>query len=159
MVICPRCKGLGEYQSYTEYSIDEERTYLTEHCSLPIEKKDISTIIGDICFNDVVYDIFAKKTNKNNHDSAIQSLQGLNVDLVKKWLSLENYPLFMLDPTDKYLHISAEIYKIPVSKIVLKCNSKDYCVYVVGNNLTVYYQDLPSWGAGIVGRIRKLFGK
>ena len=65
----------------------------------------------------------------------------------------------MLDPTDKYLHISAEIYKIPVSKIVLKCNSKDYCVYVVGNNLTVYYQDLPSWGAGIVGRIRKLFGK
>ena len=159
MVICPRCKGLGEYQSYTEYSIDEERTYLTEHCSLPIEKKDISTITGDICFNDVVYDFFAKKSNKNNMDSVIQSLQGLNVNLVKKWLSLENYPLFMLDPTNKYMHISAEIYKIPVSKIVLKCNSKDYCVYVVGNNLTVYYQDLPSWGAGIVGRIRKLFGK
>lgn len=158
-VTCPRCDGLGEYQSYTEYSIDEERVYVTDRCSIPIEKEDITTISGDMCFNDVVYDFFAKKSNIFNIDSVEKSLTGVNVNPIKEWFSLDNYPSFKKDVADDYMNISAEVYKFPISKIVLNCNSKDYCVYVVGNNLTVYYQGLPSWGAGIAGRIRKLFGK
>lgn len=158
-VECPRCDGLGEYQTFAEYSIDEDRIYETELCSLPVEKTDISSIKGDICYNDVVYDFFAKKTNIYNIDSLVRSLQGTSVNIIKKWFSLDNYPSFKKDMVDDYMNISAKVYKIPVSIINLRCNSKDYCVYVVGKDLTVYYQDLPSFGAVLVGRIRNLIKK
>lgn len=84
----------------------------------------------------------------------------MNSITVKKWLSLENYPSYNKKeiPND-YMVIHAVIFKIPTSKIVLKCNSKEYVIYIVGNNLTVYYDRLPSWGAGLIGRIRKLVRK
>ena len=159
-ITCPRCGGLGKYQSFTEYSISKEERSEKMLCSLPIKNDEIPSIDGDACFNGVVYDFFAKKANVFAVDSAVNSLHDMNSITVKKWLSLENYPSYNKKeiPND-YMVIHAVIFKIPTSKIVLKCNSKEYVIYIVGNNLTVYYDRLPSWGAGLIGRIRKLVRK
>lgn len=160
VVTCPRCNGTGKYQSFVEYEIGKEKETIKNLCSLPIRDSDIPDVDGDLCFNGIVYEFFAKKASIFDVDSAVSSVHDSNSTIIKKWLSLENHPQYDTKniPND-YMNIHADVYRIPASKIVLKCNSKEYNVYIVGNNRIIYYDQLPSWTASIIGKIGKLFGK
>ena len=57
-----------------------------------------------------------------------------------------------------YLNTKAELTKLPVSKIVLRCNSTFYSIWVVGKNKVLFYDDLPSFVARIFGSLSRIFG-
>ena len=158
LITCPRCNGLGEFQSYTQYSMLESHS-VRDLCSIPIEKNYISSINGDSCYNGVVYEFFAKKASAYNLEDIEKSVPTEHLTTIKKWFALEVNSTFSSDKVnDDYLYTSAEVFKIPVTKVVLKCNSTEYKIWIVGNNKTIFYDNLPSLMARFCGRIGKLFG-
>ena len=146
LVTCNRCNGTGKYQSYIEYSFTDGET-TDELFSLPIDKKDISSISGELCYKDVIYDFFAKRANIYNPDSAVNSLNGSHIEILKSWLSLEhNSPFSKGIITNDFLNTYVEIYKIPVTKVVLRHKSNNFSFWIVGYNLSVFYENLPNFG-------------
>ena len=79
-------------------------------------------------------------------------------EVVKDWVLLEKNSSFTRDKVGKdYLHVTAELTKIPVSKIILKCNKTNYTIWIVGKNKIVFYDKIPSLVEGLFGRLNKLF--
>lgn len=157
-IICPRCKGEGCFQSFSAYTLSEESQTTKELCTFPIDQEHINSITGDICYNGVIYDFFAQKAIVFDVDSALQSLDGIRVQNVKEWIAIENNSTFEQNKiNDDYLNTYLELYKVPVTKLVLVCNSKDYTIWIVGNNRIVFYDDLPSSFARLCGKIGKWF--
>ena len=71
---------------------------------------------------------------------------------------VEKNSTFTKDKIGKdYLNTKAELTKLPVSKIVLRCNSTNYSIWVVGKNKVIFYDDLPSFAARVLGRLSRLF--
>lgn len=157
-VTCPQCNGIGCYQTYKEYTFSEQDIVIKDLCTLPIDQEHIKSIGGDLCYEGVIYDFFAQKANIFDTDSAIQSLGGIKVKEVTDWLALENNSSFKKDKiSNDYLNTYVELYKIPITKIVLVCNSKEYTIWIVGNNRCVFYDNLPNLRNMVWGRIKKFF--
>ena len=158
-VTCPRCKGLGEFQSFTEYIFEEsEETKI--RCSLPIDSLSVNEVTGNICFRGIVYEYFAKQRIVEDTMSPIQSVDNIQEAELERWLAFDNnspFPKHLVN--DDYLKTYAEIGKIPVTQIKLKCNSTTYNVYIVGNNKLVFYDLLPGFKDSLVGRLKKIFGR
>lgn len=154
---CPRCNGTGHYQNYIEYTFEEKESS-NLFCSLLIENNHIKDIIGDICYEGVIYDFFARKANVYNADDVIKTLSGLHRDLFKQWIAIENYSTFSKDTVnDDYLNTHIQLMKIPVTKVLFNCNSSNFNIYIVGNNQIVFYDKLPGLKDSLVGRFKKLF--
>lgn len=113
---CPRCNGIGEYQSYTEYTLTDNKTK-RELCSLPINISDIEAVVGDCVYNDVIYDFFAGRANFYDNNTILKHVDSNEkAEVVKDWVLLEKNSSFTRDKVGKdYLHVTAELTKIPVS--------------------------------------------
>ena len=61
---------------------------------------------------------------------------------------MKNYPLGILE---------AELTKLPVSHVVLRCNSTNYSIWVVGKNKVIFYDDLPNFAARLFGSLSHWF--
>ena len=157
IVLCPRCNGLGRYQSYTEYSLSEENETQRELCSLPIEKNDLGSVEGDCVYDDIIYDFFAGKANSYDVESILKYVSNDKQKIIKEWISIEKNSSFSKDEIGlDYLHTKAVLTKLPVSNIILRCNSTNYSIWVVGNNMVVFYDNLPNLVNRFLGRLRKL---
>lgn len=157
LVTCPRCNGSGEFQSYTQYSMAEE-THVRYLSTLPIAEKSISAVNGDVCFNGLVYDFFAKRADTCRLEEVVKSVPEDYASTISTWLSLDANSTFTSNElTDDYLYTTAEVYEIPITRVVLKCNSKQYQVWITGHNRMIFYDHLPSWGARLWARIRRFF--
>lgn len=152
VVTCPRCEGTGYFQSYTQYHFTESKS-VKEYCSLDISEKDFSEIEGDVCYDNVLYSLFAKQAEAFDLQNLKECL-GSNADIIDKWFSLEKQGI---PENDDYLNTTVKVYRIPVTAVKLKCRYKVYNIYILGNNRIVYYDDLPWFGARILGRFVKLF--
>ena len=158
IVTCPRCDGLGKYQSYTQYSLSDNETK-RELCSIPINASDIEAADGDCIYNNVIYDFFAGRANTYDDKNILQQVSADKIEIVKDWISLEKNSTFTKDHIGKdYLNTKAELTKLPVSKIVIRCNSTNYSIWIVGKNKVIFYDDLPSFAARLFGGLSKLFG-
>lgn len=156
-ITCPRCQGTGYFQTFTKYTLSEYKK-TKEMCTLPIEEIDIATIDGDMCYNDVIYDFFAQRANVFDYDSALKSLDGTETQTVKEWLSFENNsPFKNKEISNDYFNSHIELFKIPVIKLILACNSKEYTIWIVGHNKMVYYDELPSGVERLWSKVRKIF--
>lgn len=151
-VTCPQCEGTGYFQSYTQYHLTESKS-VKELCSLDIAEKEISDIEGDMCYDNVLYSLFAKKGEVYDLQNLKECL-GVGDDIIEKWFSLEKQGK---PEKDDYLCTTVKAYRIPVTCVKLRCRDKDYNIYILGNNMIVYYDDLPWFGARILGRFIKLF--
>lgn len=150
-VTCPKCEGTGYFQTYTQYCLTESES-VKELCSLNIAKKEISDIEGDLCYDNILYSLFAKKAEAFDWQNLKKCLGG-NDKLIEKWFSLESQG----NPeNDDYLNTTVKVYRVPVTSVKLRCRGKAYNIYIVGNNKIVYYDDLPWFGARILGRFVKL---
>lgn len=159
IVVCPRCNGSGWYQSYTEYSLTDSEVS-KELCSFPLSKEQLSLIDGDVCFEDAIYEFFAKKACLYDPNSIIEAVGGYCVDTLKSWIALENNAPFNPDDvSDDYLSTFVKLQMIPVTKVVLGCNSKDYTFWIVGNNRVVFFEKLPKVHTVLWSRLNKLFRK
>lgn len=162
MIECPRCKGTGEYQTYEEYSF-KESTNLKYHCSiLGISDNDIKTIKGDISYRGVIYNFFAKKANIHDIDTFKNGLSESHIKLLRNWIALErNFPSDTISfrINDNYLNTFIEVFKIPMTKVVLQCNSTEHPIYIVGIDKTIFYEHLPNKFECVIGKIRNLIGK
>lgn len=163
LITCPRCGGSGKYQSYKEYIFDE-KTSECEKCTLDIENKRFSQINGSKCYEGVLYEMFGKKANIYDVDSALNSIGEHNSTNIKttlqKWFSVneDNTNMLGLDTiNDDYIKKTCKLYIIPVTLIVLKCNDKFYNLYIVGSNKMLFYDNLPGTISLLRGRISKLF--
>lgn len=162
-VSCPKCEGTGFFQSYTQYSLTESKSVKEfcalsiasekEFCPLNIAEKDIAEIEGDVCYNNVLYCMFAKQAEVYDLQTLKECLGG-NEEIINKWFTLEKQGK---PENEDYLNTTVKVYRIPVTAVKLKCREKAYHVYIVGNNRIVYYDDLPWIGARILGRFTKLF--
>lgn len=150
--------GIGKYQSYTEYSLYDNEIK-RELCSLPINSGDIEAVDGDCIYNDVIYDFFAGMANSYDDKSLLQQVSYDKVEIVKDWISLEKNSTFTKDKIGKdYLNTKAELTKLPVSKIVLRCNSTNYSIWIVGKSKVIFYDDLPSFAARLFGGLSRFYG-
>jgi hypothetical protein len=148
---------MGKYQSYTEYSLCDNETK-RKLCSLPINERYIESADGECIYNDVVYDFFAGRANIYDDKSILKQVSYDKLEIIKDWISIEKNSTFTKDKIGKdYLNTKAELTKLPVSKIVLRCNSTNYSIWVVGKNKVIFYDDLPSFAARVLGRLSRLF--
>lgn len=152
-VTCPKCEGTGFFQSYTQYCLTESKS-VKEFCSLDIAEKEISDIEGDVCYNDVLYSLFAKQAEVYDLQKLKECLGDKN-DMIDKWFALEKQGK---PENDDYLNTTVKVYCVPVTAVKLKCRGKSYNIYIVGNSRIIFYDDLPWFGARILGRLGKLFG-
>lgn len=146
LIICPRCNGLGNFQSFTEYSFTEKENE-KQLFSFPIPQIYYSQVYGNLCYDGIIYDFFAKKTSVLNNVAAENSLNGIHSKTLKKWLSLDSISIFgNVNITDDYLNTYVEIYNIPVTKVVIKQKSTTYPIWIIGEKLLVFYENLPRLG-------------
>ena len=146
IITCPRCRGLGEFQSFTEYSLIEKENE-KHFFSIPIALKYYNQVSGNICYDGVIYDFFAKKASILNNTEAENSLNGIHSETLKKWLSLDSNSTFRKgEVSDDYLNTYVEIYNIPVTKIVIRRRSRNYSIWVIGDKSLVFYDSLPILG-------------
>lgn len=158
LVICPRCNGTGSFQSFKEYSF-EENINETKKCSMPELIKHLNSIKGISAFKGTAYEMFAQKSNVYEID-AILKKYGTNAHTLKKWLSADGSGELGLDNIgNDYMNKYIESEKIYVTTIGLRCISEFYQIYIVGSNRLVLYDDLPSFGARFFGRFSKFFNK
>lgn len=156
-VTCPRCNGLGEYQAYLEYVLEKENDRDDSICSLPIPIADISSITGNLCYDGVAFESFAQKVVSDNRKMISESTHHDDHEaLIEEWLSADLPSGSSSIPND-YIKRSVRLFEYPVSEIVLVCNSKQYSVFIVGNNLRVFYDSLPSFSSRLGARFKKLF--
>ena len=120
---------------------------------MDIAEKEISDIEGDMCYNNVLYSLFAKQAEVYDLQNLKECL-GNNDEMIEEWFTLENQGK---PENDDYLNTTVKVYRIPVTAVKLKCRYKVYNIYILGNNRIVYYDDLPWFGARILGRFLKLF--
>ena len=155
LVKCTRCNGTGVYQTFMEYTLIE---FSTERklCSFPVT--DFDKISGDLCYNDIVYDFSANRANIYNLEHVVNYASGLCANELKEWLALDkNTVLINNNLANDYFQLNLELYRIPVTEIVFECNSKNYTVWIVGNNKILFYDKKPNWGDKILGRLKNLF--
>ena len=82
---------------------------------------------------------FAGRANIYDDKTILNLVTYDKVEVVKDWISLEKNSSFTKDKIgNDYLHISAELIKIPIAKIILRCNTKNYNVWIIGNNRIVF---------------------
>ena len=115
---------------------------------------DNNTTTGDCIYNNVIYDFFAGRANTYDDKSILQQVSADKIEIVKDWILLEKNSTFTKD----YLNTKAELTKLPVSKIVIRCNSTNYSIWIAGKNKVIFYDDLPSFAARLFGGLSKLFG-
>ena len=97
--------------------------------------------------------------NTTKDKSILKQVSYDKVEIVKDWISLEKNSTFTKDHIGKdYLNTKAELTKLPVSKIVIRCNSTNYSIWIVGKNKVIFYDNLPSFAARLFGGLSKLFG-
>ena len=154
---CPKCKGFGTYQTYMEYTF-EENEMSKLFCSLPIGQNNIADIIGNICYEGVIYDFFAQKANIYNTTDVIKTLSGHHSDVLQQWIAIEKNSTFSKDTVNNdYLNTHIRLMKILVTKVVFNCNSSNFNVYIVGNSQIVFYDKLPGFKDSFIGGFKKLF--
>lgn len=158
LVTCPRCNGLGEYQTYTEYSLSDLE-FNREYCSLSIDKDDIQHITGDLVYKDYIYEFFAGQKKLFDDQTILKHVADNRIDVVKKWISLKDESFFVQVRLEKdYIKTSVELVKIPVTIILLRCNSENYPIWIVGNNKVIFYDQLPSFTDRLLSRFKKIIG-
>ena len=158
-VTCPRCEGLGQYQSYTEYVLKKEKNKTELFCSLPINSEDFTVVSGTICYDGEAFESFAKTIIIDNSKPISDSLSTKkHAALINKWLSKEHFS-DKEKLSDNYFRQTIKVHDIPITKVVLVCNTDHYPIYIVGNNLMVFYESLPSWTKRLGARIKSFFKK
>ena len=96
--------------------------------------------------------------NTTKDKSILKQVSYDKVEIVKDWISLEKNSTFTKDKIgNDYLNTKAELTKLPVSHVVLRCNSTNYSIWVVGKNKVIFYDDMPSFAARALGRLSRLF--
>lgn len=158
-VTCSRCDGTGQYQSYTRYYFRPEEKQFSVKCSLSVPEEYIPSIKGDLCYDGIAYESFAESVGIDNRTAISSSVSMARLsNEVKKWLN-DNLPSEPEKPTNDYLQVSIKMREFPITKVILSCNSEKYPIHIVGNNMIVFYETLPSWPSRIGARIKGLFGK
>lgn len=157
LITCPRCNGTGEFQTYKEYTFSENEIN-KQFCTLQID--GINDINGDECYQGVIYEFFAGRAAIYQPEELLDKVPQEHYALVKKWIELDNNSTFAKDKLNlDYLNTTATLYRVPVSKFILKCNDKVFTILIAGYNKVVYYDDLPNFASRVVGRIKNLFQK
>ena len=140
-----------------EYTF-EENEMSKLFCSLPIGQNNIADIIGNICYEGVIYDFFAQKANIHNTTDVIKTLSGQQSDVLQQWIAIEKNSTFSKDTVNNdYLNTHIRLMKILVTKVVFNCNSSNFNVYIVGNSQIVFYDKLPGFKDSFIGGFKKLF--
>ena len=79
-------------------------------------------------------------------------------ETLKNWLAIEKLSTFTNGKiNDDYLNTYAEIYGIPVTKLVMKCLAKEFSVWIIGKNQTIFFDEMPNAITRLLGTITKPF--
>lgn len=157
-VPCPRCEGSGVFQSFTEYTIQEVKAG-ENFSSLP-NLCQHEKIVGEILYDDVVYDFFAKKANKYNLNDIVSCAPSQYQGSVGDWLSLQNVaPSIANGDSDDYFNLRAKLVYFPCTRISFSCRSQQFSIWIVGEDYQIYYDTLPKTSDRVLGAVGNFFGK
>lgn len=155
---CPRCEGSGVFQTFTEYSIKEVKRG-ENFSSLP-NLSQHEKIVGEVLYDDVVYDFFAKKANKYNLNEIISCAPSQYQGSVGDWLSLQKVaPAIANGDFDGYFNLHAKLIYFPCAHISFSCHSQQFSIWIVGDENCIFYDSLPNKKDRFLGCVGKLSHK
>lgn len=156
-VKCSRCEGLGKYQTYKKFTIVDS-TDMEIRSLINCESGDLQGIVGNILFEDTVYEMFRQHFVVHNYESSCENLDAEYMHYYKCWLDFGRWNTE--DKTvDHYFCIKVKNVRFPVTAIEVIAGSDSFTVYIMGTNSIVFYDHLPSFFNRLCGFMKMIFNK
>ncbi|MFZ4739834.1 MAG: hypothetical protein ACOYLE_01575 [Bacteroidales bacterium] len=153
---CSRCEGTGYYQKYNYFNSEiKQETYDFYHSEFLELNIALSKTENKIVYDDDVIEWVSKSAILfDNTDKAI------NANKFSKIFIKTSNSLAKLKQNQKLGRISAVIETIPITIVDYTFESKDYQLFIIGENNIVCYNDIPrkhNFKANIFRRFINLF--